>query len=349
MIGFNKVSGVITRQNQAGLGLIELMISITIGLMIMAGVVQLYVTSVTTEQSQEGISRIQENMRYAMSRLEKDISQSGFMGCLIAFENSDRVANVLGDQSGLGEKNGFTSRIDGFEGTEAMGSDQLFVRYASAQGSIPLVEVMDGTDGEVVVDDSFTAYNTLTQYQVVMVSDCSMAAVFMITNDPSGSGGTLEHVIGVVSPPGKLNEDQFNTSAELNRSFSPPGFSGQSAARLYLGTTGTYNYRIDTSAAGTAAGGVCAAGTTEFCALFRNEIELVEGVEDFQVEYGVNNGSLRFEEADLVATSEWNNVDRVRVTLVFNSVQTARTLEGQDLITKTATKVIMVRNELPEA
>ncbi len=55
-----------SRQTMSGLSLIELMIALTIGLIIMLGVVQVFAASRTAYQLSEGLARVQENSRFAM-------------------------------------------------------------------------------------------------------------------------------------------------------------------------------------------------------------------------------------------------------------------------------------------
>lgn len=68
------------RQSQAGLSLIELMIAMTIGLLIMAGLANLFVQSKQSFRQDNLISRMQEDARFAMSQLYSDISMAGFFG-----------------------------------------------------------------------------------------------------------------------------------------------------------------------------------------------------------------------------------------------------------------------------
>jgi type IV pilus assembly protein PilW len=68
-------------QKQLGLSLVELMISITLGLILMAGVVQMFASSTVTFKSQQSISHIQETGRLAIEFMSKDIRAAGNYGC----------------------------------------------------------------------------------------------------------------------------------------------------------------------------------------------------------------------------------------------------------------------------
>lgn len=66
---------------QHGLSLIELMISITLGLILMTGVVQMFLSSKATFSTQQGMSRIQETGRLAMEFIGRDLRMASFFGC----------------------------------------------------------------------------------------------------------------------------------------------------------------------------------------------------------------------------------------------------------------------------
>jgi len=68
-------------KTQGGFTLIELMISISLGLLITASVVELFVNNKTSYRVQDGLGRIQENGRYAQYILSREIRMAGFNGC----------------------------------------------------------------------------------------------------------------------------------------------------------------------------------------------------------------------------------------------------------------------------
>ncbi len=67
-------------RGQRGLSLVEFMISIAIGLIILAGVTTIFVTNNKTRQELETTSRQIENGRYAMQLLTEDLQMAGFLG-----------------------------------------------------------------------------------------------------------------------------------------------------------------------------------------------------------------------------------------------------------------------------
>lgn len=66
---------------QSGVSLIELMIGIAISSILMLGMYQIFIASRITFQMQQGLSRVQENGRFAMDYLQRNVRMAGFLGC----------------------------------------------------------------------------------------------------------------------------------------------------------------------------------------------------------------------------------------------------------------------------
>jgi len=64
----------------AGLTLVELLVAMTIGLVLIVGATQVYVDSHAAYAVNETTARLQENARYAMSVLDPDIRMAGYWG-----------------------------------------------------------------------------------------------------------------------------------------------------------------------------------------------------------------------------------------------------------------------------
>ena len=65
---------------QKGLSLVELMISITLGLLLTVGVTQIFLSSKDTYRNQQASSRVQESGRLALEFINKDLRMAGFTG-----------------------------------------------------------------------------------------------------------------------------------------------------------------------------------------------------------------------------------------------------------------------------
>ena len=65
-----------------GLSLIELMIAVLIGLIVIAGLISVFDTSSVLIRTQNGLARIQENGRYTIASMKKQIEQTGYQYCM---------------------------------------------------------------------------------------------------------------------------------------------------------------------------------------------------------------------------------------------------------------------------
>ncbi len=102
----------------------ELMIAVTIGLILMAGVGQIFVSSKTSYNIQNGMGRMQENARYALDILSRSISMAGFNPVVDNEMDTFNTANTLENQS---------ENTD-LDLTQANGtaSDTISINYTSA-------------------------------------------------------------------------------------------------------------------------------------------------------------------------------------------------------------------------
>ena len=69
-------------KKQKGFSIVELMVAIFIGIIVLTGLVQVFDTSSKMNRTQNGLARIQENGRYAISLLKQTIEQTGYQYCM---------------------------------------------------------------------------------------------------------------------------------------------------------------------------------------------------------------------------------------------------------------------------
>ncbi|MBP6596384.1 MAG: prepilin-type N-terminal cleavage/methylation domain-containing protein, partial [Arenimonas sp.] len=65
-----------------GFSLVEVMIALLIGTLLLAGLVQVFGGSRAAYQAAEGISRNQENGRFALDFLQRELRMAGHFGCV---------------------------------------------------------------------------------------------------------------------------------------------------------------------------------------------------------------------------------------------------------------------------
>lgn len=80
---------------QRGFGLIELMIAMTLGLILVLGVSQIFLTSKRSFLVQQQLAALQENARFVLTRISRDVRQAGMFGCLDLQRLPDATRNQL--------------------------------------------------------------------------------------------------------------------------------------------------------------------------------------------------------------------------------------------------------------
>lgn len=70
------------RHHARGFGLIEIMISLLLGLLIVAGVIQIFISAKNTYLSQNASAVMQEDARFILTKMAQEIRMVGMFGCL---------------------------------------------------------------------------------------------------------------------------------------------------------------------------------------------------------------------------------------------------------------------------
>lgn len=102
---------------QRGFSLIELMVALLLGLLLMSGIIAVYLESKRGFTQDEAIARVQENGRYALRLLAREITMAGFLG-------------------GVTETDAITSGDSGCLGW-LLDPDEVIETYNKADGSAP--------------------------------------------------------------------------------------------------------------------------------------------------------------------------------------------------------------------
>ncbi len=287
------------RHWNTGFTLVEMMIAMLLSVILLGGVIQISSSTKATYRTNEAVAQLQENGRFSVEILARDIRMADFWGCA---NNVTLVKNNL--------KNGGTGYIDfangGVGGVEGGSSPDTLILRGGFNSGVPVVPPFSPQASAAIhVSNS----NGLNQDDIVIVSDCSSADVFQLNNDP-GSSGTLVHN---TAPGNPGNEN----SASIG---SCPGANAHCLSKIYAGDATVYPVQQLTYSIG--------AGTSGQPALLRNGQELVDGIEDLQVLYGedidppetAGSGSAnRYVPADQV--SNMNKVVSIRFALVVRSYE----------------------------
>jgi type IV pilus assembly protein PilW len=294
-------------KQQKGLSLIELMISITLGLMLMLGVLNVFLGSKGAFVSQQAISRIQESGRFAIDYMNKEIRMAGFLGCASNVDDS-RITTTLGSPNTFRWNyktivRGYTSADEDDLGLEDLVEDTDVLEIVSASGAQVLVTA-DTTTDSLTTTESLCASGGLCANDILVASDCQKAQIFQAT---AVGGTTINHSAG--DTPGNTTtvwaDQLFSVGAEVIK-----------MRKLLF-------YIKDN------AGGVPSLW------LWDNGVntELIEGVDDMAIQYGIdtNNDDVpnEYEDASAVAAADWINVKSVHLELLVRTPEDSILTEPQ--------------------
>ena len=185
---------------QHGFTLVETMIAMTLGLFLLGGMISALMTSKSAARSQSALFNIQENARFVLEAMKKDIRTSDNWGCTQSTTNLLTPANQ-------GYVDYLNQSVVGLDG----GFDTLTIRRAQNVG-FALNSNMATAFSNIDVGNA----STLSQGDIVVISDCSGGDIFQISNNVSVDG-FVSHTTGG-NQPGNVSSDfskAYTTSATV--------------------------------------------------------------------------------------------------------------------------------------
>lgn len=293
------MKNVSTHRRQRGVGLVEIMISLTLGLIVTGAIVQIYLTTKRQNDMQTSLTGRQESARFAAQIIQRDAQMAGFRGCL---RDLGTVVNTLNSANDFLYDYG--QHVVGFENAGGLPAS---ITNVVAGTDVLTLRTVDDSDVELAAGMASSTSDPVTAAglapapfdngDIVLVADCSGAAVFQVDAYDAATGA-IEHLAAGV--PG-------NSTLNLGRRFA-------SGAQVFRMRTTTYYIRESASGTGPA--------------LWRrvgleNPQELAEGIENMQVLYGEDTDGDQspnaYRTAD--AVGDWTQVVSLQVALLAAGTQ----------------------------
>jgi type IV pilus assembly protein PilW len=315
-------------RRQRGVSLIELMISLTLSLVIIAGVLYVFLGSRQSYNQMDVMSRLQENGRIAVDLLTHDLRLGGYMGCrrygantvsVIADNPPFQETDIVDSQAirGVTYTAGSPAYVtDSLGNAGVVNSDVIVIRHAAAdgvrlggglatqlgQGSTTITLTPTGAAPSRIPGDSdgTPLAAGAAGRDLALITDCSKGDIFRVTAVAGGTTGTPSVTI--------------TSNAGLSWGYGPDAVVFPFREdRYFLRDTGRLNRQ-----------------NQPVISLYRmaaemnpdNAEELVEGVTDMRMEYGVDSDG--DDAADVYmavnAVTNWAQVVSVRVRLMLATV-----------------------------
>lgn len=277
-----------------GFSLVEIMIAMALSLLLLAGVATMFVSSKTTYEVNDRLTQVQENGRFALETIMRDIRGAGYLGCFRpGLATKGTFTNTLNTPTAIAANYG--NAVTGFDfqapGTWAPllapadvpnvtdGGDVIAVRLPVV--GIPFLHLnaaMTSKTDDLHVDKFTAGTGPFHNNQILMLANCQHRTIFEITNYDD-VGGVIQHnkSSATATSPG-------NASDDLGYAFDPNNLNDGAGALVVTQTTTYYIGSTD---------------PTKPPSLWRrngtgNAEELVDGIQDLQMLFGVNDSNDRF-------------------------------------------------------
>jgi type IV pilus assembly protein PilW len=212
-----------------GFSLVELLVAMVIALVVMTGVVNSFLASKDAYRYNQELAFIQENARFADSKMGSDIRQAGNFGCNLEAPTpqkniyyTNNLVNVLGNTStmttidfykaigiqGYNHTTGWpnTTVSDAYTVVTAADADAspdaIMVRHADLDSAMP-VQSHDAAPGYTFTLKTGTVNQTYKSGAIMVYADpaCQYQAIFQSTGPaPSATTTTIAHNSGVGTP-----------------------------------------------------------------------------------------------------------------------------------------------------
>lgn len=265
------------RRDARGFSVVELLVAMGLSVLLLAGVATMFASSRRSYETNDHLARIEENGRFALDSIVRDIRASGYVGCS---KLADASSTLNGAGTGMWD---YALAVQGYEATSATGwgpaldttiapsatgdSDVLIVRVPRPGLPALRLRAAMATGKDEVPVSKFPAGEpgAFKDHQILMVSDCDHRSIFEVTKYDA-QAGTIEHAVSTATAtsPGNASDDLLHVF--------------QKSATTTALQSVVYYVRTGASGGPSLWRGVDGAAPEE----------LAEGVEKLEVRYGVD-------------------------------------------------------------
>jgi type IV pilus assembly protein PilW len=333
------------RARMQGLTLIELMISLVLGMVLVGGVLVVFLGSQTTYKTSDNLSKMQDSARISFALISHEIREAAGTGC----GNGSRLDNAISrrNESILNAAQATTpawwsvmgNGVQGYDGGTASpaiaigtGTTQRIsttdaIQLTGAYGSGFSIDAHNNTGYSFTLN---TATSGLSANDILIACDYKQSTVL---NASTVTGKTVTYAAGA----GSARNCGTALGFDADNNCSTTAYKYDSlVARLYRFGASTWYIGNGTN------------GRPSLYRVFLNGTpeEIAPGVTDMQIQY-LQNGNTAY--VDAASITDWTAVIAVRVTLNFEGMDknVATGSSGDRRISTVATSTIMLRNRTP--
>lgn len=294
--------------HQRGITLIEMMVAVAVGLILLAGIIQLFVSNKQAYRIQEGTNVMNENARYALNQIQYHLR--------------------MGDHWGGVEADGVD--VDG--GIDALGVDCTESPIISSVGIIGFDGDSADSPLDCIPDADYVAETDIVVVRYgapARVASGDLADTSLYVRAAIGRRAIIFQGEDVASLPGDIYDaGEPDPDPIANYAFNTIIYFIRPCASQDRGTAGLCDAADDST-------------PTLARLVLRGDVieqeDIIAGVEQMQVSYGIDtNGDLAadtYQAADAVtAADDWNKVVDVRLSLIIRNAERDATANPDDTV-----------------
>lgn len=331
---------------QRGFSLIELMITLLIGLLVVAAAGTIFISNRQTYAATETVGRIQENGRIAFELMARELREAGTTPC----GNNIPIANVLEDPSYAGEVAGGAG-LRGYPGDVAVPTVPFGGGAGQRVAGTEAVEFSSSGQSSVTVSKHVPASATIhlntgdhdfEAGDILIICDPAQASIFQMTGPNATNSLNINHGTGNNQTPGNYCKPlSFPVVPSCKNDFKDGYVYRDNATVAKLSSTvwfignngrgGRSLYRQVTNG---------------------NPEEVTEGVANMSLSFLIPGGSNYSSAGAVTASGRWGDVGAVRVDLLLQAAEgalRAREIEGTDgaALNRRLSHVVTLRGRNP--
>lgn len=304
---------------QRGFSLVELMISVVLGLLIIAATLSIFASNKQAYRTTENLGRVQENARMSFELIGNDVREASGTQCSRGID----VVSALTPSAPMAGGDFWSDWINSVRGIDNTGpnnSDTLQLK----SGGEDMFHVNDHDSAVATVNINTTHNHTLVAGDIVLLCDYRQGAIFQISGV---AGDAVTHTAAGLNSTANLGVGglayEFSDHATISR---------VNATQWFVANNGR-------------------GGNSLFRSTLRNvggnpamvQEEIADGVNNMQVSF-LLPGNLNYVASGAVPGNRWDEVMAVRVAITFESADLIGT--GGQRIQRPMIQTFNLRNRM---
>ena len=304
----------ILRGKVRGFSLIELMVSLVVGMLVLAAAIGIFLSNRQAYRATEGLSHVQENVRTAFELMSRDIREAGGNPCV----NNLPIANVINNSTAQWwtDLQNWGTAVRGYGSAEEFPGVGFGTGAAQRLAGTDAIQLLSGDDIVVTISahdpgaNAFTLNTNVADLgfgsgDLMLACNSRQASLFqasgvagtVVNHAAGGSPGNCTGNLGLIGEGGDCDDRPVFTYAAPNSVLVRMHATRWYIANNVRGRPSLYQSRTTGGAAS-------------------NE-EVVEGVSDMDIRYLMRGGTVYVDAATVAGA--WGDVIAARVELTLES------------------------------